>query len=86
MSEKALSLEEAKKIFFHIRVHAPIIDKDMKPDFRLINMQCPIKNNGHCNACEKFRGYEPNEDGIISCDTIFNGFCDCKEEKEKTDG
>lgn len=82
MIEKSLSLEEAKKIFVHIKVHAPVLDKNMKPDFRLINMKCPVNNNGHCNVCEKFRGYEPNKEGIMWCNMSFTGFCDCKEEKE----
>lgn len=41
MSDKKVTLEEARERYMVVRVHAPTLDDKMRPDFRLINMKCP---------------------------------------------
>jgi hypothetical protein len=58
-----------------IRVHAPTLDEQMRPDFRLINMECPFGFDGHCGACDCFQGVMMGDDGMIASYMVFDGVC-----------
>jgi len=72
------SVEDARKLCDVYKVHAPTLDKNMRPAFRLLNVQCKRGLNGECNKCDFFIGAF-SEDGTFSSSGSYEGFCQKKE-------
>ena len=68
------TIEEAREKFTVTKVHAPSLDGNMRPDFQLLNMQCPFGEDGHCMTCEHFAGVYA-DDGVFAAYRSYEGFC-----------
>jgi len=79
MDEEYTALEEARKKYVLVRVHCPNLDKNLNPDFKLINMTCPFKQDGHCGQCEHLAGVY-SEEGTFFSYGSYEGFCDYHKE------
>lgn len=79
--EEEMTEEKARKMFSIFRVHAPTLDDELRPLIQLCDKsECPLKSDGICCKCEKFRGLI-SEDGTIFAYSTFEGFCDTKDKE-----
>ena len=77
--EEEMTEKKARKQFNVLRVMAPHMDKNMRPEIQLQNInECPLKGDGMCCRCERFRGMILPE-GTIFAHGVYEGFCDTKD-------
>jgi len=71
-----MTFAEALEGNTEIKVHAPTLGPDMRPDFQLVNMQCPKGLDGHCEACDHLVGVDLSEtDGAVFSYHQFPAIC-----------
>ena len=73
------TIDEAREKYHIIKVHAPQLDDNMRPKFKLLNPnidnECPHDKSGHCSQCHNFMGIH-SEEGSIFAHGSYEGFCD----------
>jgi hypothetical protein len=67
-------IQDARSNYTVVKVHAPHLDDDLRPDIHLLNMPCPFGRDGHCAKCESFAGlYSP--EGTVFAHGSYEGYC-----------
>ena len=65
-----------------IKVHCPHLDDNMRPAFELLNMKCPLGEDGKCYMCKQNEGCEidlSDTEGTVFSYGSWPGECRGKE-------
>ena len=85
--EKGLTLEDARRIYRVVPMHAPSLDHRMAPMFQVAaNDRCPTltRVDGHCYECPKAKGVDLSEsEGVITSYGTYDGFCNSNTELDR---
>lgn len=60
-----LTVEEAREVYTSVTVHAPTL-RNMRPDFRLFEMECPFGKDGRCSKCDHLQGIYTKNEAVFS--------------------